>query len=109
MNNYLILLTILNLKIMADINVEIPGLEDFKGTVDKSSREFDSIKQNLVQHLNGLRNGEWETEGARNFDTVFKESEKDIANLVDIMQRFVSLLNKKIEEARGVETHKLSM
>jgi len=91
---------------MADIKVSIPDLEMFKETVDKNSNVFDEIKQNLSSHLAQLRQEEWETEGAREFDTVFKKSEGDIAKLVDTMRQFVAYLNSKIQQAWDIDRHK---
>jgi len=94
---------------MADIRVDIPELKNFKGIVDRNSQEFDGIKQSLASHLAQLRANEWETEGAKDFDNVFKESEQDIDRLVNIMQDFVAYLNRKIQQAWEIDSHKASM
>lgn len=93
---------------MADIKVEIPGLENFKNTVNKSGRQFDEIKANLRTHLQNLRSNDWVTEGAEDFDVVFRESEKDIETLVGTMERFSTYLQRKIEQAMSINQHRMS-
>jgi len=94
---------------MADVLVDIPGLENFRNTVDKSQQEFGVIRQELTSHLQGLRSGDWETKGARDFDVVFKGSEADIMKLEETMNQFVTYLNKKIGELWDIENHSVSM
>lgn len=97
---------------MADIKVDIPGLIDFKDTVHRNSERFTEIKQNLEEHLNNLRDpdhGGWETEGARDFDTVFGRSKTDIDTLVSTMKDFVNYLTKKIGQAEDIDRHKVAM
>jgi len=94
---------------MADIKVDLEGLERFKNTVNTNWQQFDQIRQNLSSHLANLRANDFETEGAKDFDVVFKDSEKDIQNLVNTMQEFVTYLNKKIEQGRVIHTRKVSL
>ena len=94
---------------MADIRVSIPELEKFKEIVNRNRGLFGEIRQSLSSHLAQLRAGEWETEGARDFDGVYKGSEKDMHNLENIMQEFVTYLNKKIQQAWEIERHKVTM
>jgi uncharacterized protein YukE len=94
---------------MADIKVDIPGLENFRTTVDRSQQQFGEIRENLSSHLHGLRAGEFETKGAREFDSVFKTSEGDIRALEEIMREFVTYLNRKIEQAWDVDSHSVSL
>ena len=88
---------------MVDIHVEIDGLEQFKGIVDKNSQEFAKIKNNLVAHLQELRQNNWTTKGATTFDEVFKESAVDIDKLVKTMDDFVHYLNRKVQQAREID------
>ena len=94
---------------MADVLVSIPELENFRSTVDRSQQQFGEIRQNLVSHLQGLRSGEWETKGAREFDTVFKGSEGDILKLEETMQQFVAYLNQKIDQLWDIDNHSVSL
>jgi uncharacterized protein YukE len=94
---------------MADVLVSIPELESFRTTVDKSQQQFGEIRQNLTSHLQGLRSGDWETKGAREFDAVFKGSEGDIMALEEVMQQFVAYLNKKIEQLWDIDNHSVSL
>jgi uncharacterized protein YukE len=94
---------------MADVLVSIPELENFRVTVDRSQQQFGEIRENLSSHLQGLRSGDWETQGAREFDNVFKGSEGDIRALEEVMREFVSYLNTKIEQLRDIDTHSVSL
>jgi uncharacterized protein YukE len=94
---------------MADVLVSIPDLENFRKTVDKSQQEFGEIRQSLTSHLQGLRSGEWETKGARDFDAVFKQSEGDIMALEETMQQFVTYLNTKIQQLLDIDNHSVSL
>jgi uncharacterized protein YukE len=94
---------------MADVLVSIPELENFRETVGRSQQEFGNIRESLNSHLQGLRNGDWETKGAREFDMVFKGSEDDIAALEETMQNFVAYLNKKIGQLWDIDNHSVSL
>jgi uncharacterized protein YukE len=93
---------------MADVLVSIPDLEQFKQTVGRNQQQFGEIRQNLSSHLHGLRSGEWETKGAQEFDSVFKQSEKDILDLEDTMMGFVQYLNTKIDQLWDIDSHSVS-
>jgi uncharacterized protein YukE len=94
---------------MADIRVDIPGLENFKETVDRSQQQFSEIRENLSSHLQSLRAEEFQTKGAIEFEEVFKGSEGDIRALEEVMQEFVAYLNKKIEELWDIDNHSVSL
>jgi uncharacterized protein YukE len=94
---------------MADVLVSIPDLEQFKETVARNQQQFGEIRQHLTSHLQGLRSGEWETKGAREFDGVFQGSEQDIIKLEEIMQQFVAYLNTKIQQLWDIDNHSVSL
>ena len=90
---------------MADVLVELPALENFERIVEQNKQQFEEIRKNLTNHLAGLRNGEWETNGARKFDETFRSSEQDMKNLEEIMQEFIVYLKSKIEKLHILESH----
>jgi len=72
-------------------------------TINKNGQQFGEIRQNLAAVAKKTRNWGYEIKAGRVFDTMFKDCEKDIEALEQIMQDFVSCLDKKIQRIKELE------
>lgn len=91
-----------------NINVKIEDVEKLKTTINKCWRGYKDVKKNVRDQIESSRK-EWSDSKQEQFSEEFRKSEKDIDDLVKVMQQFENYLGKKISQLKDYHNVKLNI